>query len=393
MSALKQTLAITAMNLRSIPERLGTSLVICVGVAGVVAVLVVVLAMATGLRDTLAQSARADRALVMRSGSLTEALSTVSRDELVAIEAAPGIRVDDDGRPLVSPEVLLSVNLPRKGDGSPTALSVRGLTPRAIAVRPEIALLEGRMFATGKNEIVVGKSAREQFAALDVGDSAWFHNARWLVVGTFATNGDVHESEAFVDADTLMSAAQRTVFSAVTVALESPAAFAAFKAALKSDPRLSVDVRDEVDYYTERSKQVAALLDIVAKSVGTIMAIGALFGALNTMYSAVSARGVEIATLRAIGFGATPVVVSVLIEALALALLGALAGGAIAWLLFNGNAFSTGGALGQIALRLHVGFALVGIGILWAAAIGLIGGLFPAVRAARTSVADALRVV
>ena len=392
MSALRQAAAITAINLRSIPQRLGTSLVICVGIAGVVAVLTTVLAMATGLKSTLASAARDDRAMVLRSGSLSEALSTVTRDDLIAIEAAPGIRRTGDGKLAVSPEALLSVNLPRASDGQAGAVSVRGIMPIAIAVRPEIVVTEGRMFTRGLHEIVVGKSAHDQFAHLNVGDVASFYNGDWTVVGRFESHGDVHESEVLTDAETLMSAAQRTVFSAATVTLDSPESFDAFKQALLHDPTLKVDVQRETDYYTSQSKQVSALLEIVANTVGAIMAIGALFGALNTMYSAVSARGVEIATLRALGFGATPVVISVLIEALALALIGAAGGAAIAWLLFNGNAFSTGGALGQVAVRLHVGVPLIATGIVWAATIGLVGGLFPAIRAARLSVSDALRV-
>ena len=393
MNSIRQTLAITAINLRSIPQRIGTSLVICVGIAGVVAVLTTVLAMATGLQNAMSNAARDDRVIVLRTGSTAEALSAISRDDLVAIEAAPGIHSTADGKPGISPEVLVSVNLPRRDTGQLSALSIRGLTPVGTSVRPEIQLLKGRMFATGVHEIIVGQSAHDQFAHLDVGDSAAFHNGTWKVVGIFSSAGDVHESEAMTDANTLMSATQRTVFSAVTVWLDSSAAFDAFKDAVKHDPALKVDVQTETEYYAGQSKQVAALLTVVANTVGGIMAVGALFGALNTMYSAVSARTVEIATLRAIGFGALPVVVSVLVEALALALIGAAAGGAIAWLLFNGNAFSTGGVLGQIALRLHVGASLIAIGILWAAVIGLLGGLFPAIRAARASVADALRVV
>ena len=393
MNSIRQTFAITAINLRSIPQRIGTSLVTCVGIGGVVAVLTTVLAMATGLQNTLSNAARGDRVIVLRSGSTAEALSTVSRDDLAAVEAAPGIHTTADGKPGISPEVLISVNLPRKETGQLSALSIRGLTPAATSIRPEIQLIEGRMFATGVHEIIVGKSAREQFAHLDVGDTAAFHNGAWKVVGVFSSAGDVHESEAMTDANTLMSAAQRTVFSAATVWLDSPADFDAFEQAVKHDPALKVDVQTETEYYAGQSKQVAALLKLVATTVGGIMAVGALFGALNTMYSAVSTRTVEIATLRAIGFGALPVVVSVLVEALALALIGAAAGGGIAWLLFNGNAFSTGGAFGQVALRLHVGASLIAIGIVWAAVIGLLGGLFPAIRAARTSVADALRVV
>ena len=393
MNGMRQTAAITAINLQSIPQRIGTSLVICVGIAGVVAVLTTVLAMATGLKSTLANAARADRAIVLGSGSLAEALSSVSRDNLAAIEAAPGIKRGADGKLAVSPELLLSVNLPRKSDGNLSALSIRGLTPDFANVRPEIQITEGRMFATGVHEIIVGKSAHDQFAHLDIGDTANFHNGEWKVVGRFTSNGDVHESEALGDATTLMSAAQRTVFSAVTVTLDSKDAFEPFKEALKHDPTLKVDVQRETEYYEGQSKNVAALLEIVATTVGGIMAVGALFGALNTMYSAVSTRTVEIATLRAIGFGALPVVVSVMVEAQVLAFIGAVAGGAIAWVLFNGNAFSTGGALGQVAVRLHVGLPLVVAGMTWAAVVGLFGGLFPAIRAARASVVDSLRVV
>jgi len=393
MNGMRQTAAITAINLQSIPQRIGTSLVICVGIAGVVAVLTTVLAMATGLKSTLANAARADRAIVLGSGSLAEALSSVSRDNLAAIEAAPGIKRGADGKLAVSPELLLSVNLPRKSDGNLSALSIRGLTPDFANVRPEIQITEGRMFATGVHEIIVGKSAHDQFAHLEIGDTANFHNGEWKVVGRFTSNGDVHESEALGDATTLMSAAQRTVFSAVTVTLDSKDAFEPFKEALKHDPTLKVEVQRETEYYEGQSKNVAALLEIVATTVGGIMAVGALFGALNTMYSAVSTRTVEIATLRAIGFGALPVVVSVMVEAQVLAFIGAVAGGAIAWVLFNGNAFSTGGALGQVAVRLHVGLPLVVAGMTWAAVVGLFGGLFPAIRAARASVVDSLRVV
>jgi putative ABC transport system permease protein len=393
MSALSQASAITAINLRSIPQRLGTSLVICVGIAGVVAVLVTVLAMSTGLQSTIASAGRTDRAIVLRGGALAEALSTITRDDLIAIEAAPGIARTVGGKLAISPEALLSVNLPRASDGKASAVSVRGLTATGTEVRPEIKLTEGRMFTPGLHEIVVGKSAHDQFAHLDVGDVAKFYNGDWTVVGRFESNADVHESELLTDAETLMSAASRTVYSGVTVSLESPQAFDAFKQALLSDPTLKVDVQRETDYYEGQSKGISTLLGIVANAVGAIMAIGALFGALNTMYSAVSARTVEIATLRAVGFGSWPVVASVLIEAQVLALAGALVGGAIAWVLFNGSTFSTGGSLGQVALRLHVGASLIALGIVWAAVIGLIGGLFPAIHAARTSVANALRVV
>lgn len=393
MSTLRQAAAITAINLRSIPQRLGTSLVICIGIAGVVAVLITVLAMSTGLQSTIASAGQPDRVIVLRGGAQAEALSTITRDDLIAIEAAPGVARTATGKLAISPEALLSVNLPRASDGQPSAMSVRGITSIASDVRPEITLTDGRMFKPGLHEIVVGKSTREQFAHLEIGDVAKFFNGDWTVVGRFESHGDVHESEVLTDAETLMSAANRTVFSGVTVKLDSPQSFDAFKQALLQNPMLKVDVQRENEYYEGQSKGISTLLGIVANTVGAIMAVGALFGALNTMYSAVSARTVEIATLRAVGFGSWPVVASVLIEAQVLALSGALIGGAIAWIVFNGSTFSTGGALGQVTLRLHVGAPLIALGIVWAAVIGFIGGLFPAIRAARTSVADALRVV
>jgi putative ABC transport system permease protein len=389
---MRQTLAVTAINLQSIPHRIGASLVICIGIAGVVAVLVTVLAMATGLRTTWTNTAREDRAIVLSSGTRTEAISFVSRESVWVIESAPGVRDTADGRPAVSPELLLPVNLTRTSDGKKATLIVRGLTRVAADVRPEIHLTSGRMYATGLREIIVGKAAFDQFAHLDVGDTARFYNGDWTIVGLFESRGDTHESQVLTDADTLMSAARRTAFSAVTVTLVSASAFDAFKDALLHDPRLKVDVERETEFYGRQAKQAGDITSIVATTIAAIMAVGALFGALNTMYSAVSARAVEIATLRALGFSATPVVISVLVEAQLLALVGGIAGGAIAWLLFNDSAFTTGGLTGQVEGRLHVDATLIAGGLVWAMAIGFLAGLFPALRATRMPVAEALRV-
>jgi putative ABC transport system permease protein len=311
---------------------------------------------------------------------------------MLAIETAPGIARTPEGKPAVSPEVLMAVNLPRRSNGELIAASVRGITSTALAVRPEIQLTSGRMFTPGLRELVVGQTMPDTFRDLSLGDRPSFLGGEWIVVGTFSSNGDAHESEMLTDATTLMSAGQRTVYNAATVQLESPDRFDEFKAAVTSNPNLKVDVQREVDYYTAQATGIATLLKVVANVIGTIMATGALFGALNTMYSAVSARTVEISTLRAIGFGSTAVVVSVLAEALVLALIGALAGAALAWLFFNGNAVTTGGVLTQVTLQLDVSAPLIITGMIWAIAIGLIGGLFPAVRAARQPVAIGLRV-
>jgi putative ABC transport system permease protein len=390
---VRQILEITLMNLRSLRYRVATSLVICVGIGGVVAVLVTVLAMATGLQKAVGDSGREDRALVMRDGAVAEAFSSISREAVLAIETAPGIRVAEDGSKSISPEVVLTVMLPKHEDDLNGAVPVRGLTPSAARVRSEFVLSNGRYFQPGLHEVIVGRSAQTTFRGLETGDLVHFHNADWQVVGVFESNRDMHESELLTDAATLMSAGNRSVFNAVTVTLDSPDSLSAFKEALEDDPRLKIEVHRESEYYNERSKQVSQLLFFVAYVVGSIMALGALFGAMNTMYSAVSVRTVEIATLRAIGFGATPVLISVLIEALGLAVLGALIGVAVAWLLFNGGELSLGGGFGQVAMQLDVGAGQLATGVIWACAVGFLGGLFPALRAARLSVAAGLRVI
>lgn len=393
MISIRQTIAVTLMNLRAIPARWGSSLVICIGIAGVVAVLTAVLAMATGLEGTLSSAGRPDRALVLSGGAIAEPLSALTPAAEAAIESAPGIARRANGQSAVSPEVLISVTLPRKETGMRSSLLVRGITDTGYEVHPEIKIVEGRSFTKGLREIVVGRGAARQFADLATGARASFLSGDWTIVGLFESNGDAHESEILADAQTLMSAAQRSVFSAATVRLESTDAFERFSSALQKDPTLKVDVKRETDYYQEQAKGVAAVLDVIAHAIGAIMALGAVFGALNTMYAAVAVRNVEIATLRAVGFGALPVLVSVLIEALALALIGAGAGALVAWILFNGHAFSSGGTFSQIAVKLHIGADLVATGVAWATVIGLIGGLLPAIRAARLPVAASLRAV
>ena len=390
---MRQVLEITLMNLRSLRYRVATSLVICVGIGGVVAVLVTVLAMATGLQKTVGDAGRDDRALIMRDGAVADALSSISREAALAIETAPGIKVAPDGTKFISPEVVLTVTLPKIEEGLNGAVVVRGLTASAPLVHPEFVLSGGRTFQPGLHEVIVGRSAQTQFRGLEIGDMVHFHNADWRVVGVFTSNRDSHETELLTDAATLMSAGNRTVFNAITVTLDSADSLTAFKEAVEEDPRLKIEVHRESEYYQERSEQVSQLLFFVAYVVGSIMALGALFGAMNTMYSAVSVRTVEIATLRAIGFSATPVAISVLIEALGLAVLGALVGVGVAWMLFSGGEMSLGGALGQVAMQLDVGAGQLATGVVWACTVGFLGGLFPALRAARLPVATGLRVI
>jgi putative ABC transport system permease protein len=392
MKTLRQIGSVTSMNLRSLPQRLGTSLVIVIGIAGVVAVLVSVLAMSTGMLRTMENAGRDDRAIVMRTGSQAEATSALALEATRLVGDAPGIKRDADGKPILSAEAMRLVTMQRKEDGTEANVLMRGVGPKVRVLRPEIAIVQGRMFEPALAEIVVGEAAHREFKGLDVGDVVRSRGANWTVVGIFAT-GDAHESELLTDVDALNSVERRTGYQSVTVQLESPRAFQQFKDALTSNPALSVDVWREREYYAEQSRRMGQIITIVAYVVGGIMAIGAVFSALNTMYSAVSARVREIATLRALGFGATAMVISVLVEAVILALLGGALGALIAWIFFNGHTVSTTTGVSHLVFDLTVSPGLVTTGIVWACAIGLIGGLFPAVRAARLPVATALRAV
>lgn len=394
MKLFRQIGAVTAMNLRSLPQRAATSLVIVIGIAGVVAVLTSVMAMSIGMIRTMENAGRDDRVIVMRNGSSSETASSVSRDSLRVIADAPGVKRDAEGKSIVSAESLSLINLFKKEDGSQVNVIVRGVGSQVLALRPEIRITSGRMFKPAATEVIVGKAAAGQYRGLALGDKVRTRNATWTIVGTYETGGDSHESELMTDADTLISSNQRGGFQSITVMLESPAAFQRFKDAVSSNPALAIDVLKEREYFKRASEGISRVISFLAYIVGGIMAIGAVFGALNTMYSAVSERLREIATLRALGFGATAMIVSVLVEALLLAGIGGIIGSMIAWTFFNGNTVSTGGAAqGQLIFDLSVSPQLMVIGVAWACVIGLIGGLFPAIRAARLPVATALRAI
>jgi len=391
---LREILTVTGMNLRSIPQRLGTSLVIVVGIAGVVAVLISVLAMAVGFQKTSAGTGRLDRAIVIRGGSEAELSSSLDRDATLTIMDAPGVKKDAAGKPIGSAEAVVIIERPKKGSQSGANVTLRGVGSQILALRPEIHLIAGRMFRPALHELIVGKAAQAQFQGLEVGDELHFHESDWKIVGTFESGGDTHESEVLGDNETILSAWRRNLYQSTTVLLDSPEAFGRFRDALTTNPTLSVDVKREPDYYASLSKNVSTILFVVGNVVGGVMAIGAVFGALNTMYSAVSARILEIATLRAIGFGSGAIVASVFVEALVLALIGGALGAGLAWLFFNGNAVSTlSGNFTQLVFALTVTPGLIALGIGWAIAIGAVGGLFPAIRAARLPVAEALRAV
>ncbi|HEX7080806.1 MAG TPA: ABC transporter permease [Gammaproteobacteria bacterium] len=391
MTLLKQISAVTAMNLKSVPQRIGSSLVIVIGIAGVVGVLVSVGAMVRGLGDTLISSGNENRAIVLRNGATSEISSVLSPEATATILNAPGIARTPDGEAAVTTDMIIAVNLEKK-EGGLGALTVRGMSPEGFTVRPEIELVAGRMFEPGLREAIVGRNAQIEYQGLEIGDRVELRSSVWTIVGVFRS-GDSFESGILTDVDTLLSAYQRTQVSSATALLTSPQAFDELKATITTDPTLDVQVLREPDYYRGQSQQVQAILAVVTNVVAAIMALGALFAALNSMYSAVSARTVEIATLRAIGFGSGGVVVSVLAEAMLLALVGALIGAAAAWLLFGGNTISMGNQVASLVFQVRVTPALLGLGILWACAVGFVGGLLPAIRAARLPVATALRAV
>jgi putative ABC transport system permease protein len=388
----KQLFAVIGMSLQTLPQRLGASSVIVIGIAGVVAVLVSVLAMGAGFRHTLADTGRPDRVIILRGGSDVELNSNLTRTDVDTISNAPGLAKDPSGKAVLSSELVTVVNIPKRDTGTDANVTLRGVGLKLTEVRPELELVSGRMFRPAVRELIAGVGAARQFRGLGIGSIVHLRNADWTVVGTFTSNGDVHESELLADVDTVGSSIERNGYSSAVGLLTSPADFSRFKDALTTDPQLKVDVQREPDYYAAQSKQLTQIINVVGTTVAIIMAIGAMFGALNSMYSAVAARGLEIATLRAIGFGALPVLLSVMIEALLLALIGGIIGASLAWLFFNGHSVSTlGGAFAQVVFELTVTPTLIATGVVWACVIGLLGGLFPALRAARLPVAEALR--
>src|ERR1019366_2171574 len=384
----KQLSAVSLMSLQTLPQRIGASSVIVIGIAGVVAVLVSVLAMGAGFRHTLADSGRADRAIILRGGSDTELNSNLTRSDVDTISNAPGIAKDAHGKALISSELVTVVNVPKIDTGTDANVTLRGVGLTLTQVRPELAIVAGRLFRPAVRELIAGVGAAKQFRGLEPGNVLHLRNADWTVTGLFTSNGDIHESELLADVDTVGSSIERTGYSSAIALLTSAAAFTPFKDALTTDPQLKVDVEREPDYYAAQSKDLTKAIKVVGNTVAVIMAIGAMFGALNSMYSVVAARGLEIATLRAIGFGALPVLLSVMLEALLLSLLGGIIGASLAWILFNGHSVSTlGGAFAQVVFKLTVTRTLIVTGILWACVIGVLGGLFPALRAARLPVA------
>jgi putative ABC transport system permease protein len=389
---LSQTIAITGINVRSIPERWAPSLVIVIGLAGVVAVFTALLAMATGFESTLKAAGRTDVAIIMRGGSDSEINSGLGRDDADLIKQAPGVRAGADGKPIGSAEMMIIAELLR-GDSAKDAanITVRGVEQDAFVLRPQLKIVEGRNFTTGLRELIVGRGVASQFKGAEMGSHVRMRGSDWTVVGVFES-GDANESELWTDVNVARTTFVRTGESSVRVALDGPDGLDKLKAALSADPRLTVDVQREQDYFSGQTKQFRQTIGVLAGVVTIIMALGAIFAALNSMYAAVAARGKEIATLRAIGFGGLPVLVSVMIEALLLALVGGVLGAVIAYVLFNNLTVSTlGQNFTQVVFNFKVTPQLVVRGLIISVIIGMIGGLLPAIRAARLPVTAGLR--
>jgi len=396
---LAQIAAVTATAVRTIPQRRGPSLATAVGIGLVVAVLVAVLSIWQGFHRALASAGAVDNALVLRAGSDSEMMSVLLGDAIEIIAQAPGVaRGEVPGgvadRPLASGELFVIVDLPKRSTGTTANVPLRGIQPAGFATRRGIEIVAGRPFEWGKNEILVGRGAQQQFRGLDLGSRLQWGKNEWTVVGVFSAGGALWESELWTDARVLQPAYQRgNSFQTVIARLESPAAFDLFKDALTTDPRLDVQVLRETDYYANQGRTLRGIIRSLGFGLAFLMGIGAVFGAINTMYNAVAARTREIATLRALGFGAGPVVLSVLAESTLLAALGGAAGALGTWLFLDGFRTSTinWDSFSQVTFAFDVTPGLLARGVVFALVLGLVGGLLPAWRAARLPVTAALR--
>jgi putative ABC transport system permease protein len=395
-----QMAAVTGVTLRSIPQRFGSTIVAIIGVAGVVIVFTSVLSIAEGFRVAMAEKGDPQRVIILRSGADTEMTSGLGGDTVRIIEEAPGIERSPDGPP-ASPELFVIVGHPLKrspltAEGEPLDANVplRGLTPAFGRVRREVKIVEGRMFEPGTNEIIVGRAAANQFRDMEIGRSFRWGEATWTIVGIFEANGSVAESELWCDARVLQPAYRRgNSYQSVFARLESPDAFQKLKDALTTDPRLNVTVMRETDYYAAQSRVMQMIIQTIGFGIAALMGLGAIFGAVNTMYSAVANRAREIATFRALGFSRLPVVVSVLVEAIVISLIGGVIGGGLAWLAFDGYQTATMNwqSFSQVAFAFAVTPRLLVQALVLATIIGLMGGLLPAVKAARLPIVTALR--
>lgn len=393
MNWMTQAIAVTGVTLKSIRQRVGSSVVAIIGIAGVVVVFTAVLSIAEGFQSAMSEKGDPLRVLILRSGADTEMTSGFSGEHVRVIQDAPGIERGPEG-PLASAELFVVVGHPLRRSGTDANVPLRGLSEAAMKVRPEVKFIEGRMFSSGTNEIVVGRAASQQYEGLAVGRTVRWGEGTWQVVGIFDAGGSVAESEIWCDARVLQPVYRRgNTYQSVLARLESAESFQILKDALTSDPRVQVSVMRESDYYAQQSQVMQMIIRSIGIGIAALMGLGAIFGAVNTMYSAVSSRTREIATLRALGFGRLAVVTSVLTEAVLLSIVGGLIGGGLAWAAFDGYQTATMNwqSFSQVAFAFAVTPSLLMQGLFYAVLMGFLGGLFPAVRAARMPVVTALR--
>lgn len=393
MRWFSQVFMVTGFAMQSLPQRLGSSAAAVFGIAGVVGVLVGVLSIGQGFRAAMEIAGSDDMAIVLRSGATSEMMSGLSRDDVLVVADTEGVARNAAGA-MSSAELFVIIDLPKRTTGTTANVPLRGVQEQAFEIRGNIEIVEGRTFDWGRNEIIVGVGAAQEFAGLDVGSSLEVASDRWEIVGMFAAKGGISESEIWTDSRILQSAYRRgDSYQAVYTRLTTAEAFTTFKDELDTDPRVDLKVSRSTDYYSEQSVLVTNLITFVGVIIATLMGLGAVFGAVNTMYSTVSARTREIATLRALGFKNGPVMISVLFESLLLGLIGSVIGGAAAWIIFDGTRASTMNwqSFSQVTFAFRVTPQLLIAGAIGATLIGLIGGIFPAIRAARMPIATGLR--
>ena len=390
---LGQTAVLGALNLRNLPRRPGTAAVAISGIAALTGVFAGVLSMASGFEKTMNGTGAEDVALVLRSGADVELNSSLSREQADIIRYAPGIVRGPDDEPMVSSELFWIVNAIGKSSGGESNVALRGIQPTGYELRGDYRLAEGREFTPGRFELIAGRGARNQFEGLETGQTIRFGNTEWLVTGVFETGGNVFESELWCDVSVLQSAYQMgNTFQVVRARVDGADGRTRLEEALASEQRLGVDVHGEKEFYAEQAEDIAGLIRFIGIPVSVLMAIGAVFAALNAMYASISARAREIATLRALGFRAFPTALATLLESVMLAFFGGVLGCAIAWLALNGYQASTlGTSFSQIVFNFAVTPDLLIRGVAAALIVGLVGGSFPAIRAARAQVAVALR--
>jgi len=387
MIFLRACLAAVRLNLASLRGRIWPALVVVVGVACVVATLLSMLSLTVGLRHTWQRAGSPDRAIILPANAQREGEGAISRAEAEIIKDAPGIARDAKGRAIADPAIITTLIVRRRDTGGRGYIQLRSFGPQARSLRPEFRIIAGRMYQPGKHELVVGAEAPGQFVGVGLGDMVTMPNGLWPVVGVFKTNDDLVQSQLVADTDTVMPVLRKTAYASVTVRLAGANALAMLTRAITTNPALTVKAERQSDYYNRRSAQFSDLNDALVYGVSGLLGLGALLAAVNILYSAVMARQREIATMRALGFGAAPVALAVAVEGLLLALAGAVIGASVAYGLFNGVQHVSN----NVAFHLTISPAMIALGLGWALAIGLLGGVLPAIHAARLPVADGLR--